>query len=125
MGRHPTAKMTERAAVDTLVLFCIVANLKTKNPLTLGYQSDHLLLTEDLMSSKFFNNIDSPLIQKFKGIAENMHDFYAFQAVVGYYSASFYKFINLLKFNCTFYSVIIYVCFVFSGIKCNQIIITQ
>ena len=42
------------------------------------------------MSSKFFNNIDSPLIQKFKGIAENMHDFYAFQAVVGYFRSSGY-----------------------------------
>lgn len=42
------------------------------------------------MNSKFFNNVDSPLIQKFAGIAENMHDFYAFQAVVGYFRSSGY-----------------------------------
>lgn len=42
------------------------------------------------MNSKFFNNIDSPLIQKFAGIAENMHDFYAFHAVVGYFRSSGY-----------------------------------
>ena len=46
MGRLPTAKMTERAAGDTLVFFYIVANQETKNPLTLGYQSDHLLLAD-------------------------------------------------------------------------------
>lgn len=42
------------------------------------------------MNSKFFNNVDTPLIQKFAGIAENMHDFYAFQAVVGYFRSSGY-----------------------------------
>lgn len=42
------------------------------------------------MNSKFFNNVDSPLIQKFAGIAENMHDFYAFQAVAGYFRSSGY-----------------------------------
>lgn len=42
------------------------------------------------MNSKFFNNVDSPLIQKFAGIAENMRDFYAFQAVVGYFRSSGY-----------------------------------
>lgn len=42
------------------------------------------------MSTKFFNNIDSPLIDKFKGIAENMHDFYTFLAVVGYFRSSGY-----------------------------------
>ena len=42
------------------------------------------------MNSKFFNNVDSPLIQKFAGIAENMHNFYAFQAVVGYFRSSGY-----------------------------------
>jgi len=42
------------------------------------------------MSSKFFNNIDTPLIEKFKGIAENMHDFYTFLAVVGYFRSSGY-----------------------------------
>ena len=30
------------------------------------------------MSSKFFNNIETPLIEKFKGIAENMLDFHTF-----------------------------------------------
>ena len=42
------------------------------------------------MNSKFFNNVDIPLIQKFAGIAENMHDFYAFQAVAGYFRSSGY-----------------------------------
>lgn len=42
------------------------------------------------MNSKFFNNVDSPLIQKFAGIAENMHDFYVFQAVAGYFRSSGY-----------------------------------
>ena len=42
------------------------------------------------MSSKFFNNIDSSLIEKFKGIAENMHDFHTFLAVVGYFRSSGY-----------------------------------
>lgn len=42
------------------------------------------------MSSKFFNNIDTPLISKFKGIAENMHDFYSFLAVAGYFRSSGY-----------------------------------
>ena len=39
-------KQTERAAGDTLVLFCFVGTWNCKKPLTLGYQSDHLLLTE-------------------------------------------------------------------------------
>ena len=42
------------------------------------------------MSSKFFNNIDSPLFEKFKGIAENMHDFHTFLAVTGYFRSSGY-----------------------------------
>lgn len=42
------------------------------------------------MSSKFFNNIDSPLFEKFQGIAENMHDFHTFQAVAGYFRSSGY-----------------------------------
>ena len=42
------------------------------------------------MSSKFFNNVDSPLIKKFSGIAENMHDFHTFQAVAGYFRSSGY-----------------------------------
>ena len=42
------------------------------------------------MSSNFFNNIDSPLIEKFKGIANNMHDFHTFQAVAGYFRSSGY-----------------------------------
>ncbi len=42
------------------------------------------------MSSKFFNNIDTPLIGKFEGIAKNMHNFYAFLAVAGYFRSSGY-----------------------------------
>ena len=42
------------------------------------------------MSSKFFNNIETPLIEKFKGIAENMRDFHTFLAVVGYFRSSGY-----------------------------------
>lgn len=42
------------------------------------------------MSSKFFNNIDTPLIDKFKGIAENMHNFHTFQAVAGFFRSSGY-----------------------------------
>lgn len=42
------------------------------------------------MSRNFFNNIDSPLIEKFKGIAENMHDFHTFLAVAGYFRSSGY-----------------------------------
>lgn len=42
------------------------------------------------MSSKFFNNVDTTLIQKFQGIAENMHDFHTFLAVVGYFRSSGY-----------------------------------
>lgn len=42
------------------------------------------------MSSKFFNNIDTPLIDKFAGIADNMHDFHTFLAVVGYFRSSGY-----------------------------------
>lgn len=42
------------------------------------------------MSSKFFNNIDSPLFEKFKGIAENMHDFHTFLAVAGDFRSSGY-----------------------------------
>lgn len=42
------------------------------------------------MSSKFFNNIDSPLYEKFKGIAENMRDFHTFLAVAGYFRSSGY-----------------------------------
>ena len=42
------------------------------------------------MSSKFFNNIDYPLYEKFKGIAENMRDFHTFLAVAGYFRSSGY-----------------------------------
>lgn len=42
------------------------------------------------MSTKFFNNTDTPLIKKFKGIAENMHDFHTFLAVAGYFRSSGY-----------------------------------
>lgn len=50
------------------------------------------------MSSKFFNNIDSPLFEKFKGIAENMHDFHTFLAVAGYFrSSGYFKLRKLLN----------------------------
>lgn len=50
------------------------------------------------MSTKFFNNTDSPLIDKFKGIAENMQDFHTFQAVVGYFrSSGYFKLRPVLK----------------------------
>ena len=42
------------------------------------------------MSSKFFNNVDSPLFTKFKGIAEGMSNFHSFLAVVGYFRSSGY-----------------------------------
>lgn len=43
------------------------------------------------MSSKFFNNSpQNTLFDKFKGIAEGMHDFYSFLAVVGYFRSSGY-----------------------------------
>lgn len=43
------------------------------------------------MSSKFFNNSpQNTLFDKFKGIAEGMHDFHSFLAVVGYFRSSGY-----------------------------------
>ncbi len=42
------------------------------------------------MSSKFFNNVDSPLFNKFKGIVEGMPNFDTFLAVVGYFRSSGY-----------------------------------
>lgn len=42
------------------------------------------------MSSKFFNNIETPLIDKFRGIASNMSDFHTFLAVAGYFRSSGY-----------------------------------
>ncbi len=42
------------------------------------------------MNSKFFNNVDTSLFDKFKGISENMHDFHAFLAVAGYFRSSGY-----------------------------------
>ena len=43
------------------------------------------------MSSKFFNNSPrNTLFDKFKGIAEGMHNFYSFLAVVGYFRSSGY-----------------------------------
>lgn len=50
------------------------------------------------MSTKFFNNTDSPLIDKFKGIADNMANFHTFQAVVGYFrSSGYFKLRPILK----------------------------
>ena len=42
------------------------------------------------MSTKFFNNIDSPLMNKFSGIAHSMANFDIFHAVVGYFRSSGY-----------------------------------
>ncbi len=42
------------------------------------------------MSSKFFNNVDITLFDKFKGIAENMQQFERFLAVAGYFRSSGY-----------------------------------
>ena len=42
------------------------------------------------MSSKFFNNIDATLMDKFHGIASAMADFDVFHAVVGYFRSSGY-----------------------------------
>ena len=42
------------------------------------------------MSSKFFNNIETPLIDKFRGIASNMSDFNTFLAVAGNFRSSGY-----------------------------------
>lgn len=42
------------------------------------------------MSTKFFNNIETTMFDKFKGIAENMINFDIFQAVVGYFRSSGY-----------------------------------
>ena len=42
------------------------------------------------METKFFNNQISSLFEKFKGIAENMHDFHTFLAVAGYFRSSGY-----------------------------------
>lgn len=43
-----------------------------------------------VMSSKFFNNVDTPLFEKFKGIVQNMPNFNSFLAVVGYFRSSGY-----------------------------------
>ena len=42
------------------------------------------------MSTKFFNNIESTLLDKFHGIASNMANFDIFHAVVGYFRSSGY-----------------------------------
>lgn len=42
------------------------------------------------MSTKFFNNTDNPLFNKFCGIAHNMANFDMFRAVVGYFRTSGY-----------------------------------
>lgn len=42
------------------------------------------------MSTKFFNNTDNPLFNKFSGIAHNMAHFDMFRAVVGYFRSSGY-----------------------------------
>ena len=47
-------------------------------------------ITPSLMSTKFFNNIDSTLMDKFHGIASAMANFDIFHAVVGYFRSSGY-----------------------------------
>ena len=42
------------------------------------------------MSTKFFNNIDATLLDKFHGIASAMANFDIFHAVVGYFRSSGY-----------------------------------
>ena len=42
------------------------------------------------MSTKFFNNIESTLMDKFHGIASAMANFDIFHAVVGYFRSSGY-----------------------------------
>ena len=42
------------------------------------------------MSTKFFNNIDATLMDKFHGIASAMANFDVFHAVVGYFRSSGY-----------------------------------
>lgn len=42
------------------------------------------------MNSKFFNNVDTSLIKKFEGVAENMNDFHSFLAVAGFFRSSGY-----------------------------------
>lgn len=49
-----------------------------------------LKLNDYFMNTKFFNNQDSPLFDKFKGIAQNMHDFHTFLAVSGFFRSSGY-----------------------------------
>ena len=46
--------------------------------------------TPSLMSTKFFNNIESTLMDKFHGIASAMANFDIFHAVVGYFRSSGY-----------------------------------
>lgn len=55
-----------------------------------------------MANSKFFNNVDTPLFEKFKGIAHDMAHFDVFQAVVGYFRSSGYfklrkEFVNVKK----------------------------
>lgn len=47
-------------------------------------------VTPSLMSTKFFNNIDATLLDKFHGIASAMANFDIFHAVVGYFRSSGY-----------------------------------
>ena len=42
------------------------------------------------MSRKFYNNTEKPLFDLFKGIAQDMANFYAFHAVAGYFRSSGY-----------------------------------
>ena len=59
------------------ISFCIVLKGEAHN-------------TPSLMSTKFFNNIETTLMDKFHGIATAMANFDIFHAVVGYFRSSGY-----------------------------------
>lgn len=55
------------------------------------YSPKSIVLYQQTMSSKFFNNSDgNTLFDKFKGIATGMQNFHSFLAVVGYFRSSGY-----------------------------------
>ena len=54
------------------------------------HKKGEALKTLSLMSTKFFNNIESTLMDKFHGIASAMANFEIFHAVVGYFRSSGY-----------------------------------
>ena len=62
---------------DSRILFCEILKGEAPN-------------TPSLMSTKFFNNIETKLMDKFHGIASAMVNFDIFHAVVGYFRSSGY-----------------------------------